>query len=60
MPISLDFLEIPVMYALRIPIKQKFAVTFKAGPYAAVGLSGKTKVKTGDGIIQLCVLTYES
>lgn len=49
MPISLDFLEIPVMCALRIPIKHKFAVTLKAGPYAAVGLSGKTKVKTGDG-----------
>lgn len=49
MPISLDFLEIPVMCALRIPIKQKFALTLKAGPYAAIGLSGKTKVKTEGG-----------
>lgn len=53
-PISLDFLEIPVMCALRIPIKQKFALTLKAGPYAAVGLYGKTKVKTeGGGCIKM-------
>lgn len=54
MPISLDFLEMPVMCALRIPIKQKFALTLKVGPYAAVWLSGKTKVKTeGEGSIKM-------
>lgn len=48
-PISLDFLEIPLMCAVRIPIKQKFALTLKFGPYAGVGLYGKTKVKTEGG-----------
>lgn len=48
-PVSLDFLEIPVMCAWRIPIKQEFALTLKVGPYAALGLSGKTKVKTEGG-----------
>lgn len=48
-PISLDFIELPVLFAIRIPIGEKFGLTFKFGPYAGLGISGKTKVKGDDG-----------
>lgn len=48
-PISLNFLEIPVMCVVRVPIFNKYGFILKAGPYVGIGMWGKTKVKPDNG-----------
>lgn len=54
MPISLDFVEMPVLLAVRFPISDACGLTLKTGPYVGYGISGKTKVKPdGGGMISM-------
>lgn len=49
MPVSLDFIEVPVLLAVRFPVAKRLGLTLKTGPYVGVGISGKTCVKPDGG-----------
>ncbi len=49
MHISLDFIELPVMFAVRFPVSDRCGLTLKTGPYVGIGVRGKTKVRPDGG-----------
>ena len=40
------YLEVPMNVILRIPLEKKTNIFFNAGPYAAVGIGGKSKTES--------------
>lgn len=43
--VNQNYLELPVMAALRLPVNEKMNIVLSAGPYMAYGVGGKTKLK---------------
>lgn len=42
---SANYLELPVCFALKLPLTKNIRVSANAGPYFAYGIGGKTKIK---------------